>query len=186
MPRKIELSLRFPTATIEGRMRSLENPTRLKFCEPVLNSAQVHSELPPDVVSEWSGNSDCSMPDPQTRIQTDRDRESTGLFYGRSGALGGELDIEASPIRTHGIQEYPIDQEALLFDPSTQILYQLNETAFAVWSDCDGRTVRDLAQGLTTRFEVDFETSLRHTKDLVGLFRAGALLSLEAAGVLEG
>jgi len=162
------------------------SPIRPRFLEPVLNSALVDSELPADVVAEWSGGSESATRDPQTGRKTDRDCGSIGLLDVQSTGVWSEPDLDVSPMRSAGIQEYPIDEEALLFDPKTQMLFQLNETAFAVWNTCDGRTIRDLAQSLTARFDVDVETSLRHTRALVGLFKAGALLTVETTRVLEG
>jgi hypothetical protein len=165
-------------------MQFFENSLNSRFRAPVLRYAEVSARLPADVVAEWSVG--YKSPEMSSRTNSDVvDQRPGPKANPLSIALKPELNPDASPTRNEGIQEYPIDGEALLFDPQTQTLYQLNETALAVWRSCDGRTIRDVARNLTTRFDVEFETALRHARDLMGLFCARSLLSVEIISALE-
>lgn len=173
--------------TPSGQDRSgvREKTTKLPFVEPVFHSAVAESGLPRDVVAEWSGGAGLVTRTQGARTATGEDHEPIHRAVEPTHALGPVLEITAIPTRPSHVQEYPIDDEALLFDPKAQTIYQLNETAYAVWRGCDGRTIRDLALDITARFEVEFETSSRHITELVGLFAVGGLLTLEATDAIQ-
>lgn len=86
-----------------------------------------------------------------------------------------------SAMRRAEVREYVIDDEALLFDPSREFLYYLNEAAFCIWQDCEGRTIREAALLLSGRYDVDPETALDHVQQIVGALTVGGLLTWEAA-----
>ncbi len=84
------------------------------------------------------------------------------------------------PLRRHDIRIYQIDGEAVLFDPKTHKILQLNVTALAVFRRCDGQTtMRQVAESLTDSFNVTFDIALDQVEQLVGLFAASSLLVLE-------
>ena len=90
------------------------------------------------------------------------------------------------PLQRAEVREYVIDDEALLFDSSTESLYYLNETAFSIWRICDGRTIRGVALLLTRTYDVGPETALRHVRQVVGLLAIAGLVSQETADAARG
>lgn len=87
------------------------------------------------------------------------------------------------PVRRGGVCEYPMGGESLLYDPRSQSIYYLNDVAFAVWQGCDGASLNQLAERVSTSYRVNFDTSLRHVTELVNLFATGGLLIEESANV---
>ena len=84
------------------------------------------------------------------------------------------------PLRRHDIRIYQIDGEAVLFDPKTHKILQLNMTALAVLRRCDGQTtMRQVAESLTNSFNVTFDSALDQIEQVVELFAASSLLVLE-------
>ena len=81
------------------------------------------------------------------------------------------------PRRRADIEQQQLQNEAILFDPSTRASYMLNETALAVWRHCNGRaTTYEVAQELSDACEVDFQTVLDHVEQVVTLFAENGLL----------
>ncbi len=84
------------------------------------------------------------------------------------------------PLRRNDVRDYQIDGEAVLFDPKTQKILQLNQTALAVYRRCDGQTkMRQVAESLTRTYHVAFDSALDQVEQLVGLFAASSLLEVE-------
>lgn len=69
-----------------------------------------------------------------------------------------------------------LDDEVVLFDDASGKTYRLNQTALAVWQQCDGTVaIRDIAKQLTQQFEVELETALDHVEQLVAMFAEAGL-----------
>ena len=86
------------------------------------------------------------------------------------------------PPRRRDLIEEQLDGERILCDPRNGSGHRLNETAYAVWRECDGeRTTREIAQHLTRVYEVELETALDYVEQLVAFFGQSKLL--EAPGV---
>jgi hypothetical protein len=49
----------------------------------------------------------------------------------------------AFPARRPGVEWVELDGEAVLYDPTTQVLHRLNRGAAAVWAACDGTSSAD-------------------------------------------
>ena len=63
------------------------------------------------------------------------------------------------------VLEEELDGELILFDPRSGNTYRLNETAVAVWRECNGvATTRDIATQLVQTYEVDLATALDHVE----------------------
>jgi len=85
----------------------------------------------------------------------------------------------AIPARRTELRDYQMDGEAVLFDPKTQKMYLLNQTALAVFRRCDGQTtMRQVAESLAETYHVAFENALDHTEQLIALFAHSQLLDL--------
>ncbi len=83
------------------------------------------------------------------------------------------------PLRRHDMRIYQIDGEAVVFDPETHKILQLNVTALSVFRRCDGQTtMRQVAQSLSDSFNVTFDSALDQVEQVVGLFAASSLLVL--------
>jgi len=159
-----------------------EPGARLDFATPEIRSAAIEAALSTAAVAEWSNVSEgisCSGRLPAALVSGEEvEAYNHADLQGRRDQRRTGTDLR--PVRRSHVHEYPIDDESLLFDPKAQSLYYLNHTAYAIWRQCDGRTVHDLASALTRTHNVDLETSLGHVFELVSLFNLGGLLEKEA------
>lgn len=90
-----------------------------------------------------------------------------------------DAEIPMPPPR-HDIRIYQIDGEAVVFEPKTHQILQLNVTALSLFRRCDGQTtIRQVAASLTHSFDVTFDTALDQVEQVVALFTASNLLELE-------
>ena len=81
------------------------------------------------------------------------------------------------PRRRADIEQQQLQNEAILYDPSTRASYMLNETALAVWRHCDGRaSTYEVAQEQSDACDVDFATVLDHVEQVIALFAENGLL----------
>jgi len=110
--------------------------------------------------------------------------ESAAHAFAAQSAPDAALRRSPCCTRRPDVREYPIDNEALIYDPQAKVLYHLNETACRVWRGCDGRTVDHLAAALSATYDVDKATAAGHVAQLIGLFEIGGLLAREAADAL--
>jgi len=55
--------------------------------------------------------------------------------------------------RNPKIEEAPLQQELMLFNPVSAQFYLLNSTMTYIWRNCEGRTVDDLLAGIEEAFE---------------------------------
>jgi hypothetical protein len=81
--------------------------------------------------------------------------------------------------RQCGVLDYAIDREGLLFHPDIKLLCQLNETAFFIWRNCEGRRVQDVAHLVTEAFHVGLETAWQHVEGVIELFSISGFLAEE-------
>ena len=89
-----------------------------------------------------------------------------------------EAEIIA-PLRRDDVAVAEIDGEVVFSDPDNGHTYHLNETAFAVWKRCDGRTTTlEIADALTAEYDVDFETALDDVEQLVAFFAQNGLAGI--------
>ncbi len=86
-----------------------------------------------------------------------------------------DAEIVAPPARNDVVVE-ALDGELVFGDPRNGMAYHLNETAYAVWRLCDGRTTtREIAKALTTDYDVEFDQALDDTEQLVVFFGEAGL-----------
>jgi pyrroloquinoline quinone biosynthesis protein D len=53
------------------------------------------------------------------------------------------------PARLSGVEEHPLGEELLVYDPRSETAYALNRSAVAIWLLCDGtRTVEEITNEL--------------------------------------
>ncbi|MFQ5810909.1 MAG: PqqD family protein [Armatimonadota bacterium] len=96
----------------------------------------------------------------------------------RAGDWATDATIVPPPRRNDVIEE-ELDGEAVLFDPRSGNTYRLNQTAFAVWRQCNGlASTREIAEQLTQAYEVELEAALDHVEQLVALFGQSKLLDV--------
>ena len=89
-------------------------------------------------------------------------------------------DFVIIPRRRSDVVENVLDLEAILFDPVCGATHRLNETALAVWRQCDGITsTRQIAERLGDDYEVDPETALQHVEQLIVVFAEAGLLDMD-------
>jgi len=85
------------------------------------------------------------------------------------------------PRRREDVLEEELDNETILFDPSSGQIHRLNETATIVWSFCEGdTTTRQIAGQMTQAYEVEFETALDYVEQLIAWLAQSELLKLRA------
>jgi len=86
-----------------------------------------------------------------------------------------------APARRCDVRQETIDDEAILYDLHSGNTLRLNETALVVWHHCDGRTsLKSIARSMVQQYEVDYDTALDHTEQLVAFFASCQLF--EPAG----
>jgi len=83
------------------------------------------------------------------------------------------------------VLEYPIDNEALVYDPVIQMLYHLNQSALFVWHNCAGRTIEETASALTGTFNVELGTAVGHVAEVVACLSTGGLLNESVTDAVE-
>jgi len=169
---------------------------------PRVESTAVDGQLPSDVVAEWSGagvEDLAATPELYDATNTRAEENVLGGLRGckacsatnaraEEGSTYGERQspgrrwmsmLPGSFTRRADVREYPIDDEAIVYDPRTQMLYHLNQAALAIWRACDGRTIRDIANALARTYDADSDATLGHVSQIVSLFAVGGLLDRE-------
>jgi hypothetical protein len=155
---------------------------KLTYFLPKIESAHGDGKLPPDVVAEWSGLPLCNS------VSVHADATVVSCLPTRHSAIQSHESTNPSQWicelpeflrRRSDVREYPIDNEALLFVPHTQMLYSLNETAFAIWRACDGRTMREIALLLSDEYDSEFDVVLGHVTQTLHLLALGGLFEHE-------
>ena len=82
------------------------------------------------------------------------------------------------PPRRNDLAEYVLDEQVVLYDPADGATYRMNETALAVWRQCDGQqTIRQLAESVTREFDVEFDAALDDVEQLAALFAESDLIA---------
>ena len=166
--------------------RNMTNPGgKQRFRNPTIQCARVDRDVPPDVIEEWGGQTQSpsrSLEGPdETGDQATPRRERPSDTPWLGGASGGATTN--FPIRRRDGREFELDGELLLFDSNAGILYALNETAFAIWRGCQGKTACDVASMLCDRYEVDAETAVEHVHEVLDRLELGGLISYEGVDV---
>ncbi len=76
---------------------------------------------------------------------------------------------EETRVSRHGdIASRTIDDQEIVVVPATRKMQILNEVATRIWALSDGRTVGEIADAITSEYEVDRRTALA---DVIGLVR---------------
>jgi hypothetical protein len=89
------------------------------------------------------------------------------------------------PVRNPNLAWRQIEGEIVIISPEDSQVHELNETAAFVWMQADGaRSVEEIADALTTEFEVAREAARADISELVGLLTEKRLLL--AAVAAEG
>jgi hypothetical protein len=90
-----------------------------------------------------------------------------------------ELGPELRPARHPDVHASTLDGDCVLYDPRVGRGYVLNATGAQIWELCNGqRTLRDLAQEITSAYQIDVELAVADVRELV--------YGLQAAGLLVG
>jgi hypothetical protein len=84
------------------------------------------------------------------------------------------------PKRPANLASRVLKGEAIIMNPADSSLFNLNETATAIWLAADGRTtLREIVEReVCPRFEVDAESALRDAEELVQSLAAQSILIL--------
>ncbi len=83
------------------------------------------------------------------------------------------------PARRDDIIEDEVDGEAILFDPRSGDVHRLNQTALAIWRQCDGRaTTREIAERQADGYDVELITAQDHAEQVVAVLAESRLLRL--------
>ncbi len=72
------------------------------------------------------------------------------------------------PLRRSDVTVYEIDDDLLIYDPTTGDTHRLNDTARHVWQHCDGQcNLAGLAHDLTQTYEVSLDEAQQQVNRLV-------------------
>jgi len=88
----------------------------------------------------------------------------------------------ARPYRRAGIDEYFLNDEAVLYDPARHATHYLNTSARMIWARCDGR--RTVAQ-ITSDVLDEYEMNDPKRRDGVARDVESALLELSNNGLID-
>lgn len=70
-----------------------------------------------------------------------------------------------------------LDDEAVLFDPTTGSTFRLNQSALEVWTGCrQGRKLNDLTADMCSRYDVDEQVARDDVQQMVAMFANHGLL----------
>lgn len=89
---------------------------------------------------------------------------------------------EVNPEQSPDVAFRVIEGAAVLVVPEDSSLYWLNPAATCIWQQADGRrSVEAIADGLRAEFDIDAETALRDTVEMVEAFTASGLFTVAAS-----
>jgi hypothetical protein len=81
-----------------------------------------------------------------------------------------------APARRDDVIVEELDGEVVFVDPRTTRAFHFNETAYAVWKRCDGRTTtRRIAEALVAEYDVSLDQALDDVEQLVVFFALAGL-----------
>lgn len=92
-------------------------------------------------------------------------------MIGEPDAPAKSMDVgESSPsdclVKRSDIRAHELDGEGLLFDPVSADTHHLNETAYWIWKQCDGRGDRaSIAARLAEVYDVPEEAAVRYVRE---------------------
>ena len=154
---------------------------RPNYYSPKVSSTLISGTLPHGVFAECKGEAVTDInrssttrtlrSRPQSRIDRNPVKQSEQPPLGQK--------TQSYKIFRDDVFIYPIDNEALMYDPAIQTLHHLNETAYYVWCHYDSQSAEDLANTLAHRYNVDIQTAFNHVTEVIRLFRIGGLLAVE-------
>ncbi len=81
-------------------------------------------------------------------------------------------------LRREDVQVRELDGEAFVYDPKTADTHRLNETAWFIWRQCDGRhDTRDIMRELTEQYDVAIEAASEHIERILAELRERNLVN---------
>jgi hypothetical protein len=93
--------------------------------------------------------------------------------------------LDIYPRRAANMAARVFEGEAVLMNPADSALFNLNETATAIWRAADGRTTLGeiVDRDICPRFEIDRDSALRDAEELVrALAECSVLILAEEPG----
>ena len=94
-------------------------------------------------------------------------------MIGNPDAPAKSTDVgESSPsdclVKRSDIRAHELDGEGLLFDPVSADTHHLNETAYWIWKECDGRgDPASIAAGLADVYDLTLEAAVRYVQEAI-------------------
>jgi len=70
--------------------------------------------------------------------------------------------------RHRNVASRTIDGQEVVIVPSSRKLQMLNEVATRIWALCDGRSIGDIVETITSEYAVSRRTALRDVMEFVG------------------
>ena len=154
---------------------------KLKYNSPNVSSTLISGILPLDVATEWKGEALMGI----HHLSTLETKSLTHNYRADRNTV--EQSEQASLIQKtpsfkmfrDNVFIYPIDNEALIYNPAVQTLHHLNETAYYVWSHYDSQSAEDFANAFAHKYNVEIHTAIDHIIKVIKLFRNRSLLTME-------
>ena len=148
---------------------------------PIVHRNLISAILPRELRTEWKKESGMDVngslrsrtAQPTRQLKIDRS------FHKRVERPALDKQTQFFKMFRSDVYEYPMDQEALIYDPTSQALHHLNETAYFVWRHYESQSPKDLAQELTRTYNVDIETATDHVAEAINMFRINGLFAVE-------
>lgn len=78
---------------------------------------------------------------------------------------------------TTGVLEQAVDDDLIVFNPTTDTYFTLNRSAREVWELADGsRSASEIAATLAERYDVDLRQVLADISDIINGFKTAGLI----------
>lgn len=91
---------------------------------------------------------------------------------------GAGLTETTRVTRHPNVASRTIDGQEVVIVPSSRKLQMLNEVATRIWALCDGRTVKEIVDAITSEYEVTRTRAMRDVLDFVGEIRKRGMVDI--------
>lgn len=79
-----------------------------------------------------------------------------------------ESEMMMKPLRRQDVTVHELDDEALVYDATTADTHRLNNTAYFIWKQCDGKNdAGQIAQRIVDIYNISFQSACEHVRQLL-------------------
>jgi coenzyme PQQ synthesis protein D (PqqD) len=101
------------------------------------------------------------------------------VTVGHGAESDAAVDPEARPRPREGVATQKAGSSLVLLDVDSGLYFSLDEVGERIWSLCDGRSVREIVDGVCSEYDADRATVENDVLTLLGEFRAENLIGFD-------